>query len=48
MAQDGSGTGALIVASEPVSAERSDWTAVPVNHIVTVDAALNVEIEPMV
>ncbi len=47
MAQDGSGAGALIVASEPISAERSDWTAVPVNHIVSVDAALNVAIEPI-
>jgi len=29
-------------------AERSDWTAVPVNHIVSVDAAVALAIEPVV
>ena len=38
----------VVVTRYASRAERSDWTAVPVNHIVSVDAAAAVAIEPIV
>lgn len=38
---------AVIVASEPLTEERDDWTLVPVNHIVEVSPDFQVRIRPL-
>lgn len=38
---------AVIIASEPLTEDRSDWTPVPVNHVVVVTPELRVGIEPV-
>lgn len=38
---------AVIIASEPLTAERADWTAVPVNHLVMVTPELHLRVLPM-
>ena len=45
MLEPGSGSGAVIVASEPLS-EDPGWEKVPVNSIVSVDRSLRVGIDP--
>jgi predicted glutamine amidotransferase len=40
-------TGAVIVASEPLTSRREEWRAVPPNHVVTVDRDLSVTISPL-
>ncbi|MDH3475199.1 MAG: class II glutamine amidotransferase [Rhodospirillales bacterium] len=39
--------GAVIVASEPLTEERSDWTSIPENHLVMVTPELHVKVEPI-
>jgi ergothioneine biosynthesis protein EgtC len=38
---------AIIIASEPLTADRDDWTAVPSNHVVSVSPELHVDISPL-
>ena len=38
---------AVIIASEPLTDDRSDWTPVPANHIVTVSPELHVDFSPL-
>lgn len=38
---------AVIVASEPLTMERSDWTAVPANHLVLVTPELHLRVLPI-
>ena len=38
---------AVIIASEPLTANRSDWTAVPENHTVVVTPEMRVHVEPI-
>ena len=46
MAPEGEGHGAVIVASEPLTAEPT-WQAVPPNHLVSVDARREVSLRPL-
>lgn len=45
MLQPGEGSGAVIVASEPLS-QDDGWKKVPVNHLVSVENDLTVHLEP--
>jgi ergothioneine biosynthesis protein EgtC len=47
MVRDGRQTDAVIIASEPLTAERSDWEPVPVNHWISVSPELHIEIGPV-
>ena len=38
---------AAIIASEPLTADREDWKAVPANHIVTVSPELHIDVSPL-
>lgn len=38
---------AVIIASEPLTGDRDDWTAVPANHLVTVSPELHVDVSPL-
>ena len=38
---------AVIVASEPLTEERADWTAVPMNHVVVITPELHVKVVPI-
>lgn len=40
-------TGAVIIASEPLTDDREDWEAVPRNHWVTVSPELEVKLAPI-
>jgi predicted glutamine amidotransferase len=39
--------GAVIVASEPLTRRREDWTLVPQNHTLTVDSSLALRLDPI-
>jgi ergothioneine biosynthesis protein EgtC len=38
---------AAIIASEPLTTERSDWTPVPANHLVMVTPELHLRVQPV-
>lgn len=38
---------AVIIASEPLTADRADWEPVPVNHLVTISPEFHTKIRPL-
>jgi len=42
-----SAAGAVIVASEPVTRRQEDWTTVPLDHVLTIDADLSIALSPI-
>ena len=42
---DGPRTGAVIVASEPLTRRPEDWKTVPENHTLTIDAGLSTRLD---
>ncbi len=45
MISDGDRTDAVIIASEPLTSDRSDWEAVPVNHFVSVSPEFEISLQ---
>lgn len=44
---DAAAFGAVMVASEPLTRRPEDWRAVPVNHTLTIDSGLRLELSPI-
>ena len=38
---------AVILASEPLTSDREDWTPIPANHLVTISPELHVDLVPL-
>lgn len=47
MIRRGDLTGAVIIASEPLTDEREDWEAVPLNHCISVSPELGLDVQPV-
>lgn len=47
MCQSYHSTGALLIASEPLTDSAKEWNEIPLNHMLLVDEKLNINIKPM-